>query len=114
VKKRTQPDLEETSVNSRDFYTVSEIADLLELNELTIYRYAKSDELPAFQIARLFRFRGEDIQGFVKKRRMSARKRKRARHRPDGATTGMALSFRALAKARKQAFLPETPHSPKT
>ena len=63
MKKRNK------SVHTDEFYTMSQIADLLDLNEMTLYRFAKSGELTSHKLGGMMRFRGSDIVGFTKKRR---------------------------------------------
>ena len=59
-----------------EFYTVTQLADLLQLNEMTIYRLVKSGQLPHHQIGRVMRFHRGDVEGFLKQRRVAAHKRK--------------------------------------
>ncbi len=59
----------------REFYTVAQLADLLQLNEMTIYRIIKAGELRYHQIGRMMRFRDDDVEEFLKQRRVPARGR---------------------------------------
>jgi excisionase family DNA binding protein len=63
-------------IGSREFYTVAQLADLLQLNEMTIYRMVKTGDLPCHLIGRIMRFRHNDIEEFLKQHRVPARKRK--------------------------------------
>jgi excisionase family DNA binding protein len=63
----------------REFYTVSQLATLLQLNEMTVYRMVKTGELPYHQIGRMMRFRNDDIEQFLKQHRVPSRKRPTAR-----------------------------------
>ncbi len=65
-----------THIGSREFYTVAQLADLLQLNEMTIYRMVKTGQLPCHLIGRIMRFRHDDIEEFLKQHRVPARKRK--------------------------------------
>ena len=49
----------------REFYTVSQLADLLQLTEMTIYRMASRRELPCYEIGRVKRFRHRDVEEFL-------------------------------------------------
>ncbi len=49
----------------REFYTVSQLADLLQLTEMTIYRLINRGELPCYAIGRLKRFRRGDVEDFL-------------------------------------------------
>lgn len=53
----------------QEFYTVKELADLLRVTEMTIYRWVKRGELAAYQIGRVMRFRRDDIEAFLEKHR---------------------------------------------
>jgi len=57
----------------REFYTVAQLADLLQLNEMTIYRMVKAGQLPCHLIGRIMRFRHDDIEEFLKQCRVPAR-----------------------------------------
>ncbi len=69
-------DVEISPVSSREFYTVGQLADLLQLNQMTIYRMVKTGQLPYHQIGRMMRFRHDDVEGFLKKHRVPASVRK--------------------------------------
>ena len=53
----------------REFYTVKELAKLLRVSPLTIYRLASRGELPCYNIGRAKRFRRCDIEAFLNRRR---------------------------------------------
>jgi excisionase family DNA binding protein len=54
----------------REFYTVSQLADLLQLTEMTIYRMVNRGDLPCYAIGRVKRFRHNDIEQFLESRRV--------------------------------------------
>ena len=54
----------------QEFYTVKELAKLLRVTEMTIYRLVKRGELPAYHIGRAMRFRRDDIEAFLKRHRV--------------------------------------------
>ena len=56
----------------REFYTVSQLAELLQLTEMTIYRMIHRGELPCYVIGRNKRFRSSDLESFLASRRMPA------------------------------------------
>ena len=56
-------------IESRAFYTLSEIAKLLGIDEITLYRCAQSGELASYRIGGPTRFRGDDLKAFMRKRR---------------------------------------------
>ena len=53
----------------QEFYTVKELAELLRVTEMTIYRLVKRGELTAYHIGRAMRFRRDDIEVFLEKHR---------------------------------------------
>lgn len=57
----------------REFYTVNELAELLRMKPLTVYRMAKKREIPYYSFGRNIRFSREDVDEFLKKSRNSAR-----------------------------------------
>jgi excisionase family DNA binding protein len=60
---------------AREFYTVTQLADLLQLNDMTVYRMVKSGQLPRYQLGRIMRFRSDDIEAFLGAHRVAAHKR---------------------------------------
>jgi len=58
---------------SRDFFTVTQLADLFHLNPMTIYRLVKSGDLASYQIGRIMRFRRDDVEDFLTKHRVVSR-----------------------------------------
>jgi len=61
---------------AREFYTVSQLADLLQLTQMTIYRMVNRAELPCYSIGRVKRFRHRDIEEFLDSCRVPAVKAK--------------------------------------
>ncbi|MGO9060406.1 MAG: helix-turn-helix domain-containing protein [Candidatus Binataceae bacterium] len=57
-----------------EFYTVSQLARLLQLTEMTIYRMVHRGELPCYSIGRVKRFRQNDIEAFLKRCRVPSLK----------------------------------------
>ncbi len=49
-----------------DVMTVSEVAEYLRVNPQTVYRKAKSGELPAVRIGRAIRFRRAELDAWLK------------------------------------------------
>lgn len=52
---------------SKAFYKAEELARLLEINIMTIYRYIKAGRLRAYKIGREFRIDKNEFQSFLKK-----------------------------------------------
>ena len=56
----------------KEFYTVRELAQLLSVNPMTVYRMVDRGELPVYIIGgRAKRFRKQDIEEYLKKVRTS-------------------------------------------
>lgn len=68
TKKRRRED------SASEFYTVAQLARLLQLTEMTIYRMVHRGELPCYSIGRVKRFRHNDIEAFLKRCRVPAAK----------------------------------------
>lgn len=66
---------EEGDEKPREFYTVSQLAELLQLNEMTIYRMVHRGTLACYAIGRSKRFRHVDVEEFLESCR-STRSRK--------------------------------------
>jgi excisionase family DNA binding protein len=47
------------------FLTVQEVADLMRVSTMTVYRIIKSGELPAVRVGRSFRVRDVDIDTYL-------------------------------------------------
>lgn len=53
-------------VLSKEFYTVQELAELLQVTRMTIYRLERSGKLKGHHIGRAKRYRREDIEDYLK------------------------------------------------
>ncbi len=51
----------------KEFYKAEDLAKLLEVNIMTIYRYIKAGRLGAYKIGREFRIDKNEFQSFLKK-----------------------------------------------
>jgi excisionase family DNA binding protein len=54
-------------MKDKPFYKAEDLAELLELNIMTIYRYIKAGRLKAYKIGRDFRIDKNEFQTFLKK-----------------------------------------------
>jgi len=61
-------------VHNPEFYTVAQLARLLQLTEMTIYRMVHRGELPCYSIGRVKRFRQGDVEAFLRRCRVPAAK----------------------------------------
>jgi excisionase family DNA binding protein len=48
--------------------TVSEVAEMLRVSDMTVYRLIKAGELRALQIGKSYRLREEDVDAFLSSR----------------------------------------------
>jgi excisionase family DNA binding protein len=74
--------LDEQDQKPREFYTVSQLAELLQLTEMTIYRMIQRGELPCYVIGRNKRFRSTDLDSFLAGCRIPAAGQKKVRRVP--------------------------------
>lgn len=50
------------------FFTIEEVAKLLKVSEMTIYRYIKAKKLSAYKLGRkAYRIKDKDLQAFLDK-----------------------------------------------
>ncbi len=47
------------------FYKVEEVADMLQVTKMTIYRYIKAKKIKAYKIGKEIRIDGSDFQDFM-------------------------------------------------
>lgn len=55
-----------------EFYTVGQLADLLQLTPMTIYRMVRRGDLACHAIGRIKRFRRDDVETFLENSRQPA------------------------------------------
>jgi len=55
-----------------EFYTVGQLAELLQLTPMTIYRMVRRGELACHAIGRIKRFRRDDVETFLENSRQPA------------------------------------------
>jgi excisionase family DNA binding protein len=55
-----------------EFYTVGQLAELLQLTPMTIYRMVRRGELACHAIGRIKRFRRDDVETFLEHSRQPA------------------------------------------
>ena len=69
----------DTSVEGpKEFYTVQQLADLLQLTEMTIYRMVARGDLPHYKIGRAKRFRSDDLEQYLADRRVPGSEKDRS------------------------------------
>jgi excisionase family DNA binding protein len=55
------------SLSRARFLTVNEVADLLRVSSMTIYRLIKEGEMPAVRVGKSYRLREDDIDAYLAK-----------------------------------------------
>lgn len=55
----------------KEFFTVKDLAEWLQVNEQTIYRLERRGDLLSYSIGRAKRFRREDVEAFLQRVRGS-------------------------------------------
>jgi excisionase family DNA binding protein len=56
-----------TTENKKEFYLVEELAAVLRVSNMTIYRYIKAGKIKAYKIGKEFRIGKEEFQVFLHK-----------------------------------------------
>ena len=49
--------------------TISEVAEFLQMNSMTVYSWVKDGKIPAFKIGKVWRFRKTEIDKWLKKQK---------------------------------------------
>lgn len=57
--------------NEKEFYKAEDLADVLDVNIMTIYRYIKSGRLKAYKIGKEFRIDKEEFGLFLEKNKVN-------------------------------------------
>lgn len=58
-------------MHNKDFYTAQELADKLQVNVMTIYRYIDKGKLNAYKIGKEFRIDAKEFNRFLKNAKTS-------------------------------------------
>jgi len=61
------PDMKKPFTEAR-LLTVNEVADLLRVSRMTVYRLIKNGEMPALRVGRNYRLREEDVHNYLTER----------------------------------------------
>jgi excisionase family DNA binding protein len=61
-----------TISESGQVLTVDQVAEYLQLNRLTVYRYIREGKIPAARIGKLYRILKADVDGFLDARKVGA------------------------------------------
>jgi len=58
------------SVKKSQLLTIEEVAQTLKVSKMTIYRYIKAEKLPAYKLEQELRIKEDDLNEFLKKRKV--------------------------------------------
>lgn len=61
-------------MQDREFYTAQELADKLEVNIMTIYRYIEAGKLKAYKLGKEFRIDTKEFENFLKNHKHQPKK----------------------------------------
>ncbi len=90
-----------------EIMTVAQVADYLQLNKLTVYKYIREGRLPAVKLGRSFRIIKEDMHSFLEAQKIGHADRARHASRPQP-TTGQGIDHperRALSSNSKEVYV---------
>jgi excisionase family DNA binding protein len=57
--------------NKQEFYTAEELADILKVNIMTIYRYIKAGKMEAYKFGKEFRVEKKEFDNFLRKSKLN-------------------------------------------
>ena len=63
---------EATNLGAVEFLTVAEVASMMRVSKMTVYRLVHSGELPAVRVGRSFRVTEDDVNEYLRKSFYSA------------------------------------------
>ena len=61
-------------MEKQEFLTAEEVAEMLKVNIMTIYRYIKAGKIKAYKFGKGFRITNEDLQKFVSSSQINGNK----------------------------------------
>ena len=91
------------NVLDKKFYTAKELAAILSVTPMTIYRLAKRGELRAVRIGRSIRFSSEDVEEFMKNASLKTEAKPKRKKRTSlcGITSGSKVTDADFEEAKK-------------
>lgn len=54
-------------ITATKFYTIEEIADLLKVSYLTVFRWIQAGKLPAYKVGKRYRIEVKDLNNFLER-----------------------------------------------
>lgn len=55
---------------NEEFYTLHEVADLLKISYMTVFRWVKAGKLEAYQIGKQYRVKQSTLDNFLEKKKV--------------------------------------------
>jgi excisionase family DNA binding protein len=86
----------------KEFYTVAQLAKLLQLTEMTIYRMVNRGELPHYRIGRVKRFRSSDVELFLESHREAGNSGGHSKDDHTSTKSAPPSDSRALARQKRR------------
>ena len=68
--RRTMSETPARAATETDFLTVTEVARVLRVSNMTVYRLVNSGQLPAVRVGRSYRIREDDVRRYLQSRYM--------------------------------------------
>ena len=59
--------------DEKEIMTIRQVAEYLQISEVTTYRLVQADEIPAFKIGHSWRVKKEDLNEFIEKQKRGER-----------------------------------------
>lgn len=60
----------ENQQQGQKFYTLPEVAEMLNLSHMTVYRYVRTRKLPAYKFGRHYRVSKDDLDSFISQKKV--------------------------------------------
>lgn len=54
-------------LNAQKFYTITEVANILRVSYLTVFRWIQADKLSAYKVGKQYRIEIQDLDKFLEK-----------------------------------------------
>lgn len=74
-----RPDQAPTRSGAPEIMTVEQVAEYLQLNKLTVYKYVRDGHLPAAKLGKAYRIRKADVDSFLETQKLGPHRTPRRR-----------------------------------
>lgn len=61
------PDSERSDLSEASFLTIAEVASMMRVSKMTVYRLVHNGDLPALRVGRSFRVREKDVDVYLQR-----------------------------------------------